>query len=470
MKKLLFVTALCLCFVLASHGQVIKNGDVFWDGYTRYVASVIGNDVYLNGKDVEGDLHALKIRKVGKAQGEYQLAKAKADDTPPYGCMFGSKVRYVSSSVAKFLEFYPEEHTVGQLLAYANGSLKSLAEKQRNNLQQREAVDLVSTMVMNQNFLSEISHDIQQLMLEKLKNKKNRTPLENANLDVIAYCNAMGICVDGIGGSGNDASSNVIEVSNEFDFIGSLGSNRTLVLQPGTVINLTEALKQDGFFSYDGRKVADDYHAGRKGSEQLVVACERFDGRQLELINIHDLTIRGTEDCYIVVEPRYANVLNFYKCKNIKIENLTVGHTDEGYCEGGVLFFENCESVRVNNCDLYGCGTYGLETHGVNGLLMENTTIRDCSYGIMELHDTHQCEFSNCKFVRCREFALVNVDGGCEGVRFDSCCWSDNKGMLFNLGSVVKMSGCEIRHSASYDIGNTEMVIMEGISNVIERK
>jgi aspartate carbamoyltransferase catalytic subunit len=63
----------------------------------------------------------------------------------------------------------------------------------------------------------------------------------------------------------------------------------------------------------------------RKGTEQAIVACERNDGRQLELINVDNLTIRGSGDCYIVVEPRYANVLNFYKCSLVTIENLTIG-------------------------------------------------------------------------------------------------------------------------------------------------
>ena len=470
MKKLLSFAIMCCFYMSGAQAQTIRQGDIFWDGYARYVASVLGNDVYLNGKDIEGDMHALKLRKVGKVQGEYQMVKTKTNDEPPYGCMFGCRVRYVNSSGTKFLEFYPEEHTVGQLLAYDKNSLKDLAARQRGLQQQENPVDLISTVVMNQWLLSDISYGVQEQMMNKLKAKKNKTPLEIANLDVIAYCNAMGICAqDGTQKQGS-ASEQVIEVSNEYDFIGSLGSNRTIVLKPGTVLNLTNVLKQDGFFSYEGRKVVQDYHPGRNGTEQLIAACERNDGRQLELINVNNLTIRGTGDCFIVVEPRYANVLNFYNCTNIMIENLTIGHTDEGYCEGGVLFFENCENVNVKSCDLYGCGTYGLETHSVSGLIFDDTTIRDCSYGIMELHGTKYATFNNCKFIRCREFALVNVDGGCEDVRFDSCRWSDNKGMLFNLGAVVKMSGCEIRHSDSYDLGNTEMVIMEGISNVIERK
>lgn len=469
MRKLFLISALCLCSIMSVRAQVIKSGDVFFDGYVRYVASLIGNDVYLNGKDIEGDVHTLKLRKVGKVQGEYQLAKTKADDEPPYGCMFGSHVRYVNSSGTRFLEFYPEEHTAGQLLAYDKNSLKDQAAKQREALQQENPVNLVSVMVMNQWFLSDIPYGVQEQMINKLKAKTNKTPLERANLDVISYCNAMGICAqDGTQRQGS-ASEQVIEVSNEYDFVGSLGSNRTIVLKPGTVLNLTNVLKQDGFFSYEGRKVVRDYHPGRKGTEQLIAACERNDGRQLELINVNNLTIRGSGDCYIVVEPRYANVLNFYKCTNIMIENVTVGHTEEGYCEGGVLFFENCENVNVKGCDLYGCGTYGLETHGVSGLIFDDTTIRDCSYGIMELHDTQFANFTNCQFIRCREFALLNVDGDCVATRFENCRWADNKGKLFNLGAQIYLVGCEIIHAADDTIGDTDMIVMEGEGNVITR-
>lgn len=472
-KRFLAVLASLCCVLMMAHAQTIKSGNVFWDGTVRYVATVIGSDIYLNGRDADGGMSAIKLRKNGKTLGEYQLAKAKADDVAPYGCMFGCRVQYVNQSGIRFLAFYVEEHTAGQALVLTTDGLSDLVKQQRFAEREQDGISLVSTWLMNQRYLSQVHPEELQRMMNKIQRKQKRNIIESTNLDMMAYANAVGLysgdeCSVGKSQSG-DASTKVVEVSNEFDFIGSLGSNRTLLLKPGTVLNLTSVLNQDGFFSYEGRCVADDYHAGRKGTEQMVVACNRFDGRQLELINVNNLTIRGSEDCYIVVEPRYANVLNFYNCSNITIENLTVGHTDEGYCEGGVLLFEDCEAIGVKGCDLYGCGTYGLETRNVRGLVMENTTIRDCSYGIMEVHNTNYALFGNCNFMRCRQFSLVNIDGDCENVQFDSCRWSANHGMLFNLGTMIKMTGCEIRHAANEEIGNTEMILMEGNSNIIER-
>ncbi len=466
-KQLLVSVVMCMCAFVEAQAQVIRQNDVFWDGQMRYVVSIVDKGIYLNGKDSEGDNAVIKLQKVGKTPGEYKLIKAHTNAVAPYGCLFGSRVHYVNQSGMKFLEFYPEEHSVGQVLVLTTDKLSDLAKQQRFMENEQNPVNVVSSWVMNQKFLSQIHPEVLQKMINKVQKKEKKNIIERVNLDMMAYAQAVGLfATDGEMGSSEDQ---IIEVSNEYEFISALGSNRTVILKPGTVLNLTKVLREDGFFSYDGRYVKEDYHALRKGTEQAIVACERNDGRQLELINVDNLTIRGSGDCYIVVEPRYANVLNFYKCSLVTIENLTIGHTEEGYCEGGVLLFEDSEGIDVKGCDLYGCGTYGLETRAVRDLTFEKTTIRDCSYGIMEVHDTHNLLFDNCQFLRCREFTLVNVDGDCENVRFDSCRWEDNKGKLFHLGAVVKMAGCEIRHPSAYEIGDTDMVIMEGISNVIER-
>ena len=59
------------------------------------------------------------------------------------------------------------------------------------------------------------------------------------------------------------------------------------------------------------------------------------------------------------VNPRYAFCLKFVNCSNCEVENLTIGHTVGGFCSGGVIGAEQ-SSVTVKDCDLYGCGTYGL--------------------------------------------------------------------------------------------------------------
>lgn len=253
-----------------------------------------------------------------------------------------------------------------------------------------------------------------------------------------------------------DQPMETFTVSNEREFVTALGSNRIVIIKDGTTLNLTKQLNNSDFFGYYGRLWTDDYYGERNGDDELIVSCDRFDGRQLELLNVHNLTIRGGKDCKIVVEPRYANVLNFYRCSHITLENLTVGHTEEGYCEGGVLYFENSARILVKNCDLYGCGTYGLEAHSTLELTMDNTVIRDCSYGIMILDATHTTKFIDCDFIRCREFSLVEINAECRDTRFLRCRFAQNKGSLFNLHSNIAVESCEIHHPQGEEPGNAD--------------
>ena len=63
----------------------------------------------------------------------------------------------------------------------------------------------------------------------------------------------------------------------------------------------------------------------------------------------------------IEVDPRYSFVIRFVNCTNCVVENLTMGHTEGGFCSGGVIGARQTSNLTVKDCDLYGCGTYGLD-------------------------------------------------------------------------------------------------------------
>ena len=263
------------------------------------------------------------------------------------------------------------------------------------------------------------------------------------------------ICLTAVMGMQAHATQKEITVGTAQELIDALGSNRTVVIKDGAELNLSDILDNMQLFRRMGYLWTGDYYAERDGDKELKVSCERFDGRQFELVNVRNLTIRGGKNCKLIVRPRYANVLNFYKCRNIRLERLTLGHTEEGYCEGGVIYAENSENISIANCDLYGCGTYGLEINHVNKLAMERTVIRDCSYGIMQILNSSDCTFTDCDFVRCRQFDLVGVRNS-QDTRFVRCRFAQNKGELFNLGSAIRVESCEIHHPKGYALGEVE--------------
>ena len=243
-------------------------------------------------------------------------------------------------------------------------------------------------------------------------------------------------------------------VSNEKDFINALGNERTIILREGTHLNLSKVLEDKSLFVQPGRAFLEDAANRPKKASSMIISEAIFDGRQLTLTEFHDLTIRGERDCQIVVEPRYAFVLSFINCRNISIECLTLGHTEEGYCMGGVVGLIGCDIVTIESCDMYGCGTYGIEAETSQVLRVFRSIIRDCSYGIMVLRDIQDAIFINCDFYRNREFGLLNVYENCRQIHFDDCRFAQNKGLLFNLETEVEFYNCEVHHTG--EVGELE--------------
>lgn len=130
-----------------------------------------------------------------------------------------------------------------------------------------------------------------------------------------------------------------IEISDTNEFISNFSSNNKLVLNKGYYDMLDfERENTDNIFKE-----------------------EVFDGNQLVVSNISNVTVVG-DNSTLLVNPRYANVICFRKCSNIKLIGLTLGHTPrKGSCMGSVLRFENCNNIQLDSLELFGCGTYGIE-------------------------------------------------------------------------------------------------------------
>jgi len=164
----------------------------------------------------------------------------------------------------------------------------------------------------------------------------------------------------------------------------------------------------------------------------------------------------GDYNSHIVVDPAYAYVLNFVNCQNIKLQNLTMGHTQEGYCTGGVVGLKNCTKANISYCDLYGCGAYGLVSENSENVGMYNSVIRDCSYGILQLFNTKEVVFENCDFIRNKEYTMVEVDSNCRDLLFSECRFAQNKGVLFDLRAQIRMENCLTHHPDADKLGNLD--------------
>ncbi len=244
------------------------------------------------------------------------------------------------------------------------------------------------------------------------------------------------------------AASKVIEVRNELDFFKAMGSNRTIRVAAGVELNLSQGINDDRVAELLGIKEELSLPSPSSWPKNLVYRGHETDGWQPFLAKFSNLTIEGsgTNQSRIVIEPRYAYVLSFISCNNITLRNLEIGHTEEGYCSGGVLNFEECRNVSIENCVLYGCGTEGVTVQKTQHFVCKATNIHHCTYSIMTVIESEDVLFDQCIFHENKEYGLLCIRGGCSDVRFNQCSFIDNVGELFEVYNPITMTNCQIYH------------------------
>lgn len=257
-----------------------------------------------------------------------------------------------------------------------------------------------------------------------------------------------------------------VHVTSATEFLRAIGSNKTIVIESNSVFNLTEAMQQL-HESDPGKFPMIDYYDNEEQMKPLnnrVFPLDAYDGPEIAIKGVKNLTIRG--GAYnlplLLAEPRYAYIFSLYDCSNITFENLIMGHTDQGYCEGGVVLLNNCRRINFINCDLFGCGTEGLSAFNVDGLNFNSSHIHDCSYSIMTLSECRNCNFNNSVFFNNRVFDLINISGSATTtICFNGCHFFQNQGLLFSLTDSIKLENCFISHPLD-SRGDTEIIIEKG--------
>ena len=135
--------------------------------------------------------------------------------------------------------------------------------------------------------------------------------------------------------------------------------------------------------------------------------------------------------------PRYADVLTFENCANIYVTHITAGHTQEpSQCAGGVLHFISSQDILVEDCDLYGCGTLGVDADNSLNIQVINNLIHDCSpVGIaatdcrnvtMEQNDIYECSYGG---IQLMGVATASMDGN----TFRDLGMEDYPGSVFRI-------------------------------------
>ncbi len=519
MKKI-FIIILCLCALCSVQAQDIRNDSKWWSGSVLFTATVrMGGVVFFQGSDDS----ELTLVKDGDKPGQYKIIPSRqAEDTPPVCGEFGWRVQYISQDGMNFLVVRRPNGDAAEVLVLTPDNLEN-CKGQEEWAEKQPVSDIITGMLLNTTYLSRFSKDelrlmrneilarhgwkfqskdlqehfgkqswykpvadnktiklniIEQTNVQMIKSEEIVPDSERGDRDMSAptYNQELRELVNGKGsfpggldddGRGPDETDgNFYSVTNETEFLAALGNNRTVVIAAGAHLNLSRVLEREEMFVGErGRRWTSDASA-IASKDPLVVSESETDGRQLALVNMKNLIIKGEQNSSIEVDPRYSYCLYFINCENCEVHNLTIGHTEGGTCSGGVIGVRGGRMTLVKDCDLYGCGTFGLDLIETSDFALINSNIHDCTYGIMELRSCVSVKFTKCDFFSNREYALIEGWGN-EGLVFDDCRFFANWGdaPLFRLDNTFYLMGCQVYHP-SENLGSMNMCEQVGKKTV----
>ncbi len=153
------------------------------------------------------------------------------------------------------------------------------------------------------------------------------------------------------------------------------------------IANDVEIILEDG--KYDLGTITDT-------SEYVGIFDYGFEDRTIVIRNVRNLHIKAKNagKAEIMVTYSYVPVLKLQYAQNVSFTGIVMGHDiNPGHCDGAVLSTSGCTYVVLEKCDLYGSGTYGVEDYGSSFLHVRNTTIRECTRGILWLENTNNAYF-----------------------------------------------------------------------------
>ena len=228
------------------------------------------------------------------------------------------------------------------------------------------------------------------------------------------------------------ASSDAITVRNVDELLAAIAPDTVIQLEPGTY-NLSGAT---GY----GLPSESPYYAW----------TEKYDGFELMLQNVKNLTIRGSGKVNTTLEcdPRSASVINLKNCENVTLEDFTAGHTLElGECSSGVIYLQNCTGTDMNRLGIYGCGMIGLQAADSKDISLADSDVYDCSSSAVQLASCEDVSISGTRIYRIGSeeyggYTYFDISIS-QNVTVENCEISDSSLMTLAIvsGSTVQMKG-----------------------------
>ena len=237
--------------------------------------------------------------------------------------------------------------------------------------------------------------------------------------------------------------TNTVNVSNIREFYEAIDNNTRIILEAGTY-NISEL----PFEQRHNENI--NYYNNEETWEP-----EFYNYDTISVKNIGNLLIEAKEGAQVTIctEDPYEAPLSFKYCNNVTLSGLTVGHNVEpGHCSGSVILLEDSNKISINDCRLYGCGTYGVEASNSYAINVVDTDIFECTYGLVNLYNTGNMTFKNCNMHDSRGFDMICIQD-CWNILFESCSITDNV-VDYESNFLIKAVGDDIKFKDCHFEGN----------------
>jgi hypothetical protein len=204
-----------------------------------------------------------------------------------------------------------------------------------------------------------------------------------------------------------------VVVSNSYEFIDALGSNKIIEIAADLNIN--------------------DLDPNISGKHYKINT--EWDAHTLVVFGLYNTEIigQGATPKQITNSNVYSEVLQFENCTNIKIKNIEGGHGPRKgeACYGGVLTFINCQTVSVLNSIMYGSGSCGITAVDVKGLKCTKSVIHGCTQHGFLLRNSSNIEFDESDIFDNDFYTLFDINN-CMNVTMNSCKIKNNHPSYLN--------------------------------------
>ena len=239
-----------------------------------------------------------------------------------------------------------------------------------------------------------------------------------------------------------------VTVSDVADLIAAIDDNTRIILEPGDY----------DLSSYVGKA---DNPKAYISDRSLVI-----DG-----VSYMKIEVENGQTAELSIDDPYSAVINFADCEKITFDGLTCGHhVEPGTCGAPVLGMRNCYDVTIDNCHLYGCGSYGLEASDCSSIYFDNTEIYECTYGIVSGYRMYYMSFTGCDMHDNSEYTQIELYDS-HSINFDDCRFTNNNvsAEYYNDGEFVHtddesgyiyFTGCEFKGN-SYGVFTNETDMVE---------